>query len=121
MRGAWGLLALALAGACAAGKFADQVDVHGIRIREGMSSAQVAEAMGAPDFVSKTGHHFAWEFRKTGRTIEPAWEEWAWFDEDEIHTYVVYVSDGTVQRVGVITDSPPPPRGNGCFATFICR
>jgi hypothetical protein len=109
---------LALLASCAAGKFHDEVDIDGARLREGMPSDEITKVMGSPDFVSKAEHRFAWEFRKTGRPIEPQWEEWVWFDEDEIHTYVAYVSGATVRRVGVITSSPPPPRSDG-FGTFI--
>ena len=75
--------------------------------------------MGLPGFKSRTGHRFAYEFRDTGLPIDPSWEEWVWFDEDEIHTYVAYVSEDTVWRIGVITSSPPPPRGDDGFGTFM--
>jgi hypothetical protein len=113
------LAALALVAGCAAGKFHDEVRIGGARLREGMSAGELENEMGPPDFVSRTEHRFAWEFHRTGRSIEPAWEEWVWFDEDEIHTYVAYVSGDTVRRVGVITSSPPMPRDDG-FGTFMC-
>lgn len=112
------LAAAALVASCAAGKFHDELDIGGVRLREGMAADEIARLLGPPDFVSKGAHRFAWEFRDTGRTIEPSSEEWVWFDEDEIHTYVAYVSGVTVRRIGVITSSPPPPRGDG-FGTFI--
>lgn len=105
--------AVALLGACAAGKFHDEVVIGGTLLCEGMTEADLTRAMGPPDLVAKDRHHFAYEFRETGRTIEPLWREWAWFDEDEIHTYVAYLGDGVVRRVGVITSSPPPPKGDG--------
>jgi hypothetical protein len=110
------LATAALLAACAAGRFHDELDLDGFRIREGMPSADLTAAVGPPDFVSGTGHRFAYEFRREGRTIDPAWEEWVWFRER--NTHVVYVSGGRVERVGVIRDSPRLP-DNG-FGTFIC-
>ena len=117
MGGRRSLAALLLFAACAAGKFFDELDVNGFRIREGMPSAELIQAVGPPDFVSETGHRFAYEFRDTGRTIDPSWEEWVWFGEPKTH--VAYVSGGVVRRIGVITDSPPPPRGDDGFGTFM--
>ena len=73
--------------------------------------------MGTPDYVTPGARKFAYEFRDTGRTIDPSWKEWAWFDESEFEnhvrsTYVGYVSGDVVERFGVIRNSPPPPRGN---------
>ncbi len=116
MRGAWG--ALVLCAACAAGKFHEQMEIDGRRFQEGMSADDLEKAIGPPDFVSKTGHRFAYEFRDTGKAIEPSWEEWVWFEEP--YTYVAYVSGGAVWRIGVITDSPPPPTDEG-FGLFCQR
>lgn len=95
----------ALASACAAGKTHTEIDAGGALIREGMTEAEVTKALGPPEFVSGSEHRFAREFR--GATIEPAWQEWAWFAETR--TYVAYLANGVVRRVGVIESSPTCP------------
>jgi hypothetical protein len=110
------LFALALVAGCAAGKFHAEADIDGFAVREGMPAAALTEALGRPEFVPKTGHRFAYEFRDEGRAIDPSWAEWVWFRDPK--TYVIYVSGEEVRLVGVITDSPPPPRGDD-FGTFI--
>ena len=101
------VLFLVLAG-CAAGKFHDEVTVDGHVLREGMSEKEIADALRTPDSVTTGAHQYAYEFRDTGRRIAPSWKECVWYGEDK-NMCVAYVSDGVVQRVGVIIDSPPPP------------
>lgn len=67
---------------------------------------------------SSTGPRFAYEFRHAGGKVEPGWDEWVWFREPK--AYVVCVSAGEVQRVGVTTDTPLPPTGDD-FGTFCWR
>jgi len=105
--GSIGLAALALVGACATatGKLYDQVNVDGGAIRVGMSAAEVTRLLGRPDFVSTTGHHFANRFGSAAGEIEAGWDEWA-YSPTETETYVVYLSGGTVRKVGIFWDSP---------------
>jgi hypothetical protein len=110
------LAVLALLAGCAAGKFHGEADLDGFVVREGMPAATLTEALGPPEFVSGTGHRFAYEFRDEGRAIDPSWAEWVWFREPK--TYVIYVAVDEVRLVGIITDSPPPPRSDD-FGTFM--
>jgi hypothetical protein len=101
-----GLPALAILAACATEKIHTELQVNGRWIRAGMSSAEVTKLLGPPAFVSGSGgHRYAWRFEHADTEIDPKWEEWVWRPEDYIYI-VVYLSDGTVRKVGEAWDSP---------------
>jgi len=103
----WSLLAALLIAGCTAGRFYDQVDVGDNRqIRKGMSADEIAKVMGKPDSVWSGGaRRYRNLFGSAGAGIEAGWDEWVW---DRGWLYVAYVSAGTVHRVGVVRESPPP-------------
>jgi hypothetical protein len=104
--GRLGLALLLLFAACATEKLHDAMDVDGREIHAGMSAAEVTKLLGQPDFKSDGGpHRHAWRFKHAAELINASWDEWVWRPEDYIYV-VVYLSDGTVRKVGVAWDSP---------------
>jgi len=104
------LAAVSLIAGCAAGRLHDQLDVGDDRqIRQGMSTDDIVMVMGRSDETwSGISRKYAHQFGRATSDIEATWSEWVW-KRAWPRVYIAYVSGGTVRKVGVVRESPPPP------------